>query len=83
MTEKLTKEAFEQWVKDNKWLQIGEAPTTNGRQFTYLAPSGEVTMAIYNLKGELEIAKPPVFTISLPTMGQSPLNLLGGMPQKR
>lgn len=80
---KLTKETFEQWVKDNKWLQIGEASTTNGRQITYLAPSGEVTSIIQNINGDIEIAKPPVFTIPLPTMGQPPLNLLGKMPQKR
>lgn len=78
MTEKLTKEVFEQWVKDNKWLQIGEAPTTNGRQFTYLAPSGEVTMAIQNINGDIEIAKPPVFTIPIPTMGRPPLDFLKG-----
>ena len=71
--EKLTKEVLEQWIKDNKWLQIGEMPTPKGRQDIYLSPSGQVTFIIHNLDGKIEIAQPPVFTISMPTMGRSPL----------
>jgi hypothetical protein len=75
------KETFETWVKDNNWLQINEALTTNGRQVTYLSPAGDVTIAIYNLKGELEqIAKTPIPVIPISmNVPRSPIDLRGGL----
>jgi hypothetical protein len=80
--EKLTKEAFEQWVKDNKWLQISEGSTPNGRQVIYLSPAGQVTIAIHTLSGDLQIAQP--MPVPMPTSrGPSPLDFLGSSHPQR
>ncbi len=79
--EKLTKEDFEQWVKDNKWLQIGEAPTPNGRQPTFLTPSGNLIIAMYDLKGNLE--KVGQLVPAPMPRGSSPLDFLGGSQHSR
>jgi hypothetical protein len=80
--EKLTKEAFGQWVKDNNWLQIDERSTPNGRQVIYLSPAGQVTIAIHTLSGDLQIAQP--MPVPMPTpRGPSPLDFLGGSQHSR
>jgi hypothetical protein len=51
--EAISREVFNRWVQKNNWMQIGEAITPNGRQYTFLTPSGAMVVAIYDLKGNL------------------------------
>ena len=51
--EKLDKEKFEAWAKENNWLHIAETPSPNGRQNTYLTPSGNLMISVYDLEGKL------------------------------
>ena len=77
--EKIKKEDFEKWVKESKWLLISEVATPNGRQITYLSPAGQITIAIYNLNGDLQIAQPMPVPMPVPVpRGPSPLDFLGG-----
>lgn len=69
--EKVTKEIFAKWAKHNNWLKVNELSTNNGRQETYLLPSGGLRAIIYDLEsnfysvaslGPPEPPAPPGFT---------------------
>lgn len=54
--EKPTKEQIEPWIKEHNWLLMKEEAMTTpitGKQLTYLTPSGQDVVIIYDLKGEL------------------------------
>lgn len=68
--EKLKKEDFEKWVKENKWLKISEAPNPNGRQDSFLTPAGNIIIAIHDLSGNL-------FQIAILGPAPAPQNPLG------
>ena len=76
---KPTKEEFLKWAEDNHWLKTNENPTTNGRQDVYMTPAGNVAIAVYDIKGELQNVGALVFTP--PAQGRPPtfpLDLGGG-----
>lgn len=50
--EKITKEDFGKWAKQNHWLKVNVMDTPQGHQVTYLTPCGGLRAAIYNLQGE-------------------------------
>jgi hypothetical protein len=54
--EQLTKEVIDGWIKKHNWLLIKEdavnTPIT-GKQLTYLTPSGQDIVIVYDLQGKL------------------------------
>ena len=57
--EKIKREDFATWVKENNWLKINEVGNPNGHQLTYLTPAGEFIIVQYDLNSELYgVAKP-------------------------
>jgi hypothetical protein len=56
--DKLTKEDFEKWAKENGWLAVDEPTNPNGRQVNFVTPQGNFVAAIYNLEGKLVAAVP-------------------------
>jgi len=51
--EPITRETFNRWAQKNNWMQTGETVTANGRQYTFLTPSGVLIIGIFDLKGNL------------------------------
>jgi len=49
----ITRDTFNKWAQSHKWMQIAEAVTPNGRQYTFLTPAGNMTIAMFDLKGNL------------------------------
>lgn len=74
MDEKVPRVTLVAWAKKNHWLKVNEAMTSNGRQETYLTPSGNFTIIIYDLSGNLfSVANPmqqaqPM--LNIPTIGK-------------
>jgi len=60
--EPITRETFNRWTQSNKWLQTAEIATTNGRQYTFITPSGKVKIIIFDLKGNLLAIGEPIIT---------------------
>jgi hypothetical protein len=51
--EKLTRKQVEDWIGKQNWLLVSENPTPNGKQFTYLTPSGQDVVVVYDLENKL------------------------------
>ena len=51
--EAITKETFNHWAQKNNWMQVNDAATPNGRQVTFMTPSGNIVIAMYDLFGNL------------------------------
>jgi len=51
--EKLTREEFEKWAKDEHWLLIEKPLNPNGEQYTYLTPAGNIDAIVFDLSGKL------------------------------
>lgn len=51
--EPITRETFNRWAAENKWLRLNDRATPNGRQYMYLTPSGKLVVAMCDLKGNL------------------------------
>jgi hypothetical protein len=51
--EKLSRETIEKWAKEQNWLQVAEGANPNGKQITYLSPSGRDVIFVYDLEGNL------------------------------
>jgi len=51
--EKLSRETIEKWTQEHKWLQVAEGANPNGKQITYLTPSGQDVVIVYDLEGNL------------------------------
>ena len=67
--EPITRQAFEKWAKNGDWLLVSEAPTPTGRQHTYLTPFGNLTIIIFDLKGNLHsVGQPMLAPQSLPNL---------------
>jgi hypothetical protein len=79
----ISKEDLSKYVEEHHWLAIAKAPIPTGHQIIYITSEGHFVIAIYNLKGDLENVAPPMTIIptSMPTMSQSSLKLLGGLPK--
>lgn len=67
-----TKEEFLAWAKEENWLQIGTKGTPQGRQDAYVTPSGEISFAMYDLKGEFVTIGKSVMQ-AIPQPGFNPL----------
>jgi hypothetical protein len=46
----ISKEAFAKWAAKCNWLKVNDMSTPDGRQETYLTPSGGLRAIIYDLK---------------------------------
>lgn len=83
--DKIKKEVFLKWVEQNNWLLLNESPAPTGHKATYLTPSGDIIIAMYNLNSELEnIGKMVAIPQPMPgATGRFPLDFRGGtnMPQ--
>ena len=51
--DKVKKETFEKWLKKANWLKVNEGAAANGRQDTFLTPSGGLIVITYDLEGNL------------------------------
>jgi len=51
--EPITRETFNKWAQKCNWMQINEAMTPAGRQYTFLTPSGSLIVVIIDLKGNV------------------------------
>jgi len=71
--EVISHETFEKWAKDNKWLLVGEVPTPAGKHLNYVTPSGTITIAMFDLKGNLQSMGQPAAQQAAPPI---PRNLL-------
>lgn len=49
----ITKEVFSKWVETNNWLMVNEAAQPTGWQRTYLTPSGNMIVVLFDLKGNV------------------------------
>jgi len=67
--EAISKATFNKWAQCHKWILITDAPTPMGRQYTYLTPAGTLTIAVFDLKGNLLGIGQPV------PVAQSPLDI--------
>ena len=56
----MTRESFTKWAKKHDWLQITEATGPNGRNITFLTPSGNMMIVMFDLKGNLAGLGQPV-----------------------
>ena len=68
--EAITRETFNRWAQKNNWMQVNDAASPNGRQYTFITPSGNMVIAIYDLKGNLHSMGHPM------PVPQSPLGIL-------
>lgn len=46
------REKFIEWAEKANWLPVGETMTMNGRQVQYITPSGNILLAVFDLKGK-------------------------------
>jgi hypothetical protein len=77
--DKIDKEAFEAWIKENNWFKVGEGGNANGQQRNYLTPAGEFVFVQYNLEGEvLGISKPMPMPVQSKVSGHFPIDFRGG-----
>jgi hypothetical protein len=58
MSEKLTKQQFEDWAKKHGWLCYEEVANANGRQFDFITPQGNVVAVVIDLEGHLKALVP-------------------------
>ena len=72
----ITRETFNRWTQKCNWIQTGEAATTDGRQQIFVTPSGNIAIAMFNLKGELmsighpmAMPQPPLPGVNQPNLG--------------
>lgn len=73
--EKVTRDTLLGWAKKCRWLHVNEQKTPDGQQDTWLTPSGDLTLAVYELNGDLKsIAHPPMLVMVAP---QSSLSIPG------
>lgn len=49
----IERSTFNKWAQDSKWMQVGEADTVNGRQYSFITPAGTIIIAMFDLKGNL------------------------------
>lgn len=74
MEQKVPQADLATWAKKNRWLKVNEAMTPNGRQENYLTPSGNLTIIIYDLSGNLFSVANPMQqaqpTLNIPTLGK-------------
>ena len=56
----ITRETLNKWAQKSNWMRVNEAATPNGRQVTFLTPSGNMVIAVYDLKGNLHSIGQPV-----------------------
>lgn len=66
----ISRETFNKWARNHKWMQIAEHATPNGRQYTFITPAGNMTLAMFDIKGNLIGIGQPV------PVGQAQLNPL-------
>ena len=69
--EKIKKAVFEKWVQKSNWLKVNEGAAANGRQDTFLTPSGNLIVVTYDLDGNL-------FTVGI--LGPPPPQAIPGFP---
>lgn len=49
----ITRETLGNWTQKCNWLKVNEAATPDGRQHTFLTPSGNLIVVQFDLKGNL------------------------------
>lgn len=49
----ITRATFVRWAENQEWLLTAELATPNGHQNTYLTPAGNLTIALFDIKGNL------------------------------
>ena len=64
--EPITRETFNRWAQKCNWMQSGEGATPNGRQYVFLTPSGNIVIAMFDLRGNLLSIGQPVPTTQSP-----------------
>jgi len=60
--EPITRATFMKWAQEQKWIQISDVPTANGRQCTYITPAGATPVVMFDLKGNLTAVGYPMPT---------------------
>lgn len=81
--EKIKKAIFEKWVQKCNWFKFSEGSSANGRQDTYLTPSGSLLVVTYDLESNLFtvgiLGPPPQQPQSMPGFpGSKDFPFLGG-----
>ncbi|GAI90818.1 unnamed protein product [marine sediment metagenome] len=71
--EAITRVTFNKWAQKNNWMQVNEAASSTGRNYTFITPSGSLIIVMLDLKGNLISLGQPV------PVPQSPL----GIPKTR
>jgi len=51
--EAITNAVFNKWAQKNNWMLVNEATSTTGRNYTFVTPSGSLTIVMFDLKGNL------------------------------
>ena len=51
--EAITRDTFNKWAQKNNWMQVNEATSPTGRNYTFVTPSGSLTIVMFDLKGNL------------------------------
>jgi len=58
--EAITSDTFNKWAQKNNWMQVNEAASTTGRNYTFITPSGNLIIVMMDLKGNLMSVGQPV-----------------------
>ena len=58
----MKREDFNKWATGNNWVLIREDMNPNGRNLTFLTPAGNITIIMFDLKGDLACVAQPVPT---------------------
>jgi len=58
--EAITRETFNKWAQKNHWMQVSEAASPTGRNYTFITPSGNLIVIMFDLKGNLANVGQPV-----------------------
>jgi len=64
--EVLNREIFTKWAKKHDWLVINDVPSVTGHNITFLTPSGNMMIAMFDLKGNLMGLGQPIPAAGLP-----------------
>ena len=58
--EAITRDTFNKWAQKNNWMQVSEAASPTGRNYTFITPSGNLLIVMMDLKGNLMSVGQPV-----------------------
>lgn len=69
--EKISRAKLIAWAKKNNWLHVNEGGTPDGRQDTFLAPSGAFRIIIFDMSGNLHSVADPLLQAQFQALMQA------------